>query len=132
MPFVADQDDVVALSREPLGLGVHFGNKRAGGIDGLQSTVGCLGVDLGGDAVGREHHRRALRNLLDLIHEDRTPLLQRLDHVLVVDDLLADVDRGAVEGECLLDRHHGAIHSGAVATGGGQQDLAFCRVLRRG
>ena len=47
---------------------------------------------------------------------------QLLDHVLVVDDLLADVDRGAVEVERPLDRLHGAVDAGAVAARGGEQD----------
>ena len=54
-------------------------------------------------------------------------LLQGLHDVLVVDDLLAHVDRRAVLLERLLDGDHGAVHARAVATGGGEQDTAGCR-----
>ena len=68
-----------------------------------------------GDAVCGVDDRRPWRNLGLLVHEDRSPRLEITDDVDVVDDLLADVDRGAVMLECLLDRVHRALDSGAVA-----------------
>ena len=59
------------------------------------------------------------------LDEDRALLLQGLHDVLVVDDLVADVDRGAVLLQGLLDGDHGAVHARAVATGGGEQDTAL-------
>src|SRR5437899_2016610 len=41
-----------------------------------------------------------------LIDEDRTAFLELVDHVFVVDDLLADVDGLAVEIQRMLDRLH--------------------------
>ena len=56
------------------------------------------------------------------------PRCSRLcDHVLVVDDLLADVDRRPVEVERLLDRLNGAVDARAVAAGRGEQDGASGR-----
>ena len=78
----------------------------------------------GDDAVGGEDDDRALRHLGLLLDEDRPARGQLLDHVLVVDDLLADVDGGAVELQRALDRLHGAVDAGAVAAGGGEEDLA--------
>jgi hypothetical protein len=43
--------------------------------------------------------------------------------VLVVDDLLADVDRLAVEVERVLDRLHGTIDARAIAARRREQDL---------
>jgi len=77
----------------------------------------------GSDAVGGEDHRRALRNLALGLHENRPALAKLLDDVLVVDDLLADVDRHAIQLERTLDRLHRAVNAGAVAPGGGEQDL---------
>jgi hypothetical protein len=72
--------------------------------------------------VGRKDDGRALRHLVQLLDEDGTALLQRLHHVLVVHDLLADIDRRTVQIERLLHRDHRAVDPGAVAAGRRQQD----------
>ena len=59
----------------------------------------CAGVGVDGrrDAVGGEDGHRALGDrVVELLDEDRAALAQLLDDVLVVDDLLAHVDRRAV------------------------------------
>ena len=48
-------------------------------------------------AVGAEDRDRPGRNVGDLLDEDRALGAQRLDDVLVVDDLVKDVDRRTVE-----------------------------------
>ena len=48
--------------------------------------------------------------------------------MLVVHDLLADVDRRAVEVQRLLDGDHGPVDPGAVAARRGQQHGALGRV----
>ena len=83
--------------------------------------VGGLGVHGRRDAVRREHHGRALGHLVELLDEDRPAVLERVHHVLVVHDLLADVDRRAVEVERLLDRDDCAVDAGAVAARRGEQ-----------
>ena len=80
-------------------------------------------MDAGRDAVGGEHDGRALGDLGLGLDEHRAAVAQLLDHVLVVDDLLAHVDGRAVELERALDRLHGAVDARAVAARGGEQDL---------
>src|SRR3712207_9251418 len=63
-------------------------------------------------------------HLVGLVDEDRPTPLERRHHVLVVDDLLADVDRGAVDLQGALDGDHRPVHAGAVAPGVGQQDTS--------
>src|SRR5262249_43162482 len=46
---------------------------------------------------------------------------QRLDDVPVVDDLLAHVDRGAVQVESLLHGYDRPVHAGAVAPRSGEE-----------
>ena len=121
VPLVADQQDVVVLGGEPLRLLVHLGHQRAGRVDRLEVAGPGLLVDLGRHAVRGEDHDGALGHLLVLLHEDRALRLQRGDHVLVVHDLLADVDRRPVELQRLLDGLHRAVDAGAVAAGLGQQ-----------
>lgn len=77
-------------------------------------------------AVRGEHHDGARRDLLRPLDEDGALLLQRLDDVLVVHDLVADVDRRTVLLEGLLDSDHGTVHARAVAARGGEQDAAGC------
>ena len=124
VPLVADEHDVVALGGELARLLVDLGHQRAGGVDHPQPAGPGLGVHRRGDAVGREHHRRALGHLVELLDEDRPPGLEVPDHVQVVDDLLAHVDRGAVGGQGDLDDVDGPLDAGAVAAGGGQQHPA--------
>ena len=123
MALVADQDDRVALGGELLGLHVHLRDERAGGVDRLQPARSAFACTARRDAVGGEDDRLALGHLGLLLHEDRAALAELLDHVLVVHDLLADVDRRAVQLERALDGLHGAVDAGAVAARGGQQQL---------
>ena len=88
----------------------------------LSCALGGLRVHPGRDAVGGEDDGRALGHLVDLLDEDRAARLQVGDDVLVVHDLLAHVDRGAVEVERLLDGDHRPVDAGAVAARRGQQD----------
>ena len=120
--LVADHHDRVALGGEAAGRDVDLGHQRAGGVDRAQVAGGGVVVHRRGDAVGGEDDHLALRHLGLLLDEDRAALGELLDHVLVVDDLLADVDGGAVELERALDRLHGAVDAGAVAARGGEQD----------
>ena len=119
--LVADEDDRVALLGELARLDVDLGHQRAGGVDRPQAARGGVGVHGGRDAVGAEHDELALGHLGLLLDEDRAALGELLDHVLVVDDLLAHVDRRAVHLERLLDGLHRAVDPGAIAARGGEQ-----------
>jgi hypothetical protein len=72
--------------------------------------------------VGGEDDRRSFRHLGLTLDEDRTAFLQIPDDVRVVDDLLANVDRRAVQVEQALDGLDRALDAGAVATRRGQED----------
>ena len=120
--LVADQDDRVAVLGELARLDVDLGHQRTGRVDRPQVARGRVRVDAGSDAVSREDDQRALGHLGLLLDEDRTALGELLDHVLVVDDLLAHVDRRPVHVERLLDGLHGAVDAGAVAARRGEDD----------
>lgn len=59
---------------------------------------------------------------MSLLDEDRATVLERLDNMLVVDDLLANVYRSAILLERALNGLYRSINAGAVATGGGEKD----------
>ena len=122
MAFMADEQDVVVLGREPPSLIVHLGHERARGVDHAEVALLCLGPDVGSDPVGREHHHRAGRYVGVFIYKYRAALFQRSHHVQVVHDLLADVDGCAVALDRHLDRLHGPVDTGAVAAWLGEED----------
>ncbi len=71
-----------------------------------------------------EHHHRSLRNGLGLLDEDRAAVLKGPDNMSVMDDLLADVDRGAEALQGLLHGLHRPVDARAVATGLGEEHTA--------
>ena len=81
----------------------------------------------GGDAVGGEDDGRAVGHLVELLDEDGAALLEVGDDVLVVDDLLADVDRRAALVERELDDVDRAVDAGAERARAGEQQRARAR-----
>ena len=63
------------------------------------------------------------RHLVQLLDEHRALGAQVVDHELVVHDLVAHVDRRAVQLERALDDRDGAVDAGAEAARLGEQDL---------
>ena len=119
---VADQDDRVVLGGELQRLAVDLGHQRARRVDRAQLPALGVGVHGRRDAVGGEDGDRALGDrVLELVDEDRAALAQGLDDVLVVHDLLAHVDRRAVQLERALDGLDGAVDARAVAARRGEQ-----------
>jgi hypothetical protein len=121
--FVTDQEDLVVAASEAHGLAVHLRHQRTRRVDRLQPSLGGRGDDGGRDPVRAEDDVRARRHLVDLLHEDGTLRFELGHDMDVVDDLLADVDGGAVALERLLDGDDGAVDARAVAAGRGEQDL---------
>ena len=76
------------------------------------------------DAVGREDDGLPDRHLLLVLDEDRAAGLELAHDVQVVDDLLAHVDRRAVQLERLLDRLDRPLDAGAVAARRSEKHLA--------
>src|SRR5690606_30575269 len=62
-------------------------------------------------------------HLVELLDEDRAALLEIVDHVAVVHDLVAHVDRRAEGLDGALDDLDGAIDAGAEAAGVGEDDI---------
>jgi len=100
-----DHLDVVGVSDEchemttvgvAAGLRVDLRDERADRVDDPETAP--LGVLLhpGRDAVRREHADLPGRNLVLVLDEDRAERLEPPDDVLVVDDLVANVDRRPV------------------------------------
>ena len=77
-----------------------------------------------GDPVGREDHRGVgIGHLVELADEDCALPLQVFHDVFVVHDLVAHIDRRAMDRERLLDRIDGTDDPGAEAARGAEQDV---------
>ncbi len=80
------------------------------------------GTHGGSDPVRGEDERGPRRNLGHRVDEHRPACLQVADDVGVVDDLLADEDRFAIEPERPLHRLHCPLDTRAIASRGGEED----------
>ena len=105
MAGMADQEHVAAEALVAHRLLVHLGDQRAGRVEIEEVARLGIGRNRFRHAVGGEDHRAGLmlrRDFAEFLDEDGTELLKPLDHVAVVDDLVADIDRRAV----FLERQH--------------------------
>ena len=132
MALVADHDHLAALVAHARDLHVHLGHQRAGGVEHLEAARVGLAAHVERHAVGREDHGRARRDLVELLDEDRALGAQVLDHELVVHDLVAHVDRRAVDGERAFHDLDGAIDAGAEPARLGQKDFGAVEGARGG
>src|SRR6516162_7153743 len=124
MVGVADQHDLATALMVDLGLAVHLRHQWTGGVEGEQvALLGLLGNRLRHAMRGENDGRVGIRNLVELFHEDGALGLEAFDHVAVVYDLVAHIDRRTVAGERLLDRVDGAHDPGAKAARRAQQHL---------
>ena len=101
---------------------MDLAHQRTGGIEIEQAAARRFGRHGLGHAMGGEDHRRIVRHLVELLHEDGAAMLQLLDDEAIVDDLMADIDRRAIAGQRLFDDLDRPIHSGAESARGGEQD----------
>ena len=80
-------------------------------------------LDTPGDAVGAEDGDSVRRDLGEILDKMRALGLEAFDHVLVVHDLMAHIDRRAVLLQGALDDLDGADHAGAKAARLSKYDL---------
>ncbi len=102
-----------------LGLAMHLGHQRAGRVEGENLAAVGVGMDRLRHAMRREDHRLlGVGDFVEFLDEDRALRLQPLDNVFVMDDLVADIDRRAIDAQSLLDRIDGADDAGAETARG--------------
>jgi hypothetical protein len=122
MPGMADQHDLAPLIGIALALGMDLRDQRAGGVDDRQVAPRRLDLDRARDAMGAENGDAARRDFGELVHELRALGAQALDHVPVVHDFVADIDRRPIFLECLFDNLDRPLDAGAEASRLGQND----------
>ena len=133
---MADQQDVARLGAAAgivaLGLAVHLGHQRTGGVEVREAPApASAGTDFG-TPWAENTTGASLRHLGEVLDEDRPLALQLLDHVAVVHDLVTHVDRGAVAPQRLLDHPDRAVDAGAEAARARRagHEAASCRACR--
>ena len=100
MAGVADQQDLAAGCMMPLGLDMHFRDERAGRIEEKHPPQARRGRHRLGHPMRRKYHRGVgIWNFVQLLHKDGAFLSEIFHHELVVNDLMAHVDRGAESSE---------------------------------
>ncbi|MNV28603.1 hypothetical protein D3C71_1198000 [compost metagenome] len=123
MALVADHDDLAAGGAHASHFNMNLGHQRAGGVKHLQPARLGFRPHRLGHAVGREHDDGARGRVVQFIDEDRALGAQVFHHIAVVDDLMAHVDRGAMQFDRALDDVDGAVHAGTEAARLGQHDF---------
>ena len=92
---------------------MHLRDERAGGVEHLEAAPVRLGLHGLRDAVRAEDHGAARRYLVEVLDEHGALGAEAVDDELVVHDLVAHVDRRAVQLERALDDLDGALDAGA-------------------
>jgi len=102
---------------------MNFGNQRAGGINYSQMSCLSPGSDRRRNTVGAENDHCPCRDLVNLIHKDGSLGGERLDHVLVMDNLPAHINGGLEKLEGHVNHVNSPIHTSAESARLGEQDL---------
>src|SRR5712671_5524394 len=123
MILVADQDDGIAATGKLSGFQMDLSNQRTGGVDDLQIAAAGLIPYLRGDAMCAEDGAGSGRDLVQLLHENRARFAQAVHNMLIVNDLLAHVNRRAVEIQRNLDHIDGPNDARAKSAWFQQKDL---------
>src|SRR5262249_30516731 len=123
MAGMSDQDELAALPDVALALVVHLGHQRTGRVEHRQIARGGLLLDALGEAVGAEDGHRVGGNFGQILDEPRTLRLEVLHDMLVMDDLVADIDRRPVLLERTFDDLDRANDAGTESTRLGQDNF---------
>ena len=103
-----------------LGLDMDLGHQGAGSVQEQHLARAGRGGHRLGHAVGREDDRPVVGTFIQLLDEHCAHRLQAVDHMAVVHDLVAHIDRGAVLLDGALDDLDGPVDPGAEAARGRQ------------
>ena len=102
MSGMADQHHVAAGAALARDFQVHLGHQRTGRVEHLQPATRGLAAHRLRHAVRAEDDRRAVGHFVEFLDEDRAAVLELVDHVAVVHDFVAHVDRRAERSSARL------------------------------
>jgi len=123
--LVADHDEFVTFLVQLGQLHMHLAHQWAGGVKNPESALFGFVLDGTAHPMGAENQCGAGRHIGQLFDEDRTFFLQVIDHIGVVHDLMAHINRAAKFGQGVLHNVDRTVHPGAKAPGFCQKHI--CR-----
>ena len=112
---MSNQDERITFAGKLDRFHVNLGHQRTGCVDHAQLAQLALLANLGSDSVRAVDHALAGRNLLYAVDKDGALGGKLVDHIAVVYDFFAHVDRCAEGFKSDADNIDGAHHSGAKA-----------------
>ena len=125
MMRMPDQQDFAAALEMDRRLAVHLGDQRAGRVQREEIAGAGVRRNRFRNPVGGKHHRCVgiVGDFGQFLDENRALGLQAVDHIAVMDDLVADIDRGAIDGQRPFHGVDGPHHAGAEAAGRTKHDF---------
>lgn len=130
MAGMTDQNHMASKPLMAHGLLVHLGNQRAGRIQIEEVLRFRIGRHRFRHAMGRENHwliAMLRRDFIKLFDKDCAARLQPFDHIAVMHDLMADIDRCTI----FLQRQHDdldrPVDTGAKAARTAKADFQWGR-----
>ena len=135
---MADHHDLEPVLMVAFGLDMDLRDQRAGGIDIEHLPRGGRVRHGFRHAMSGKDHRPVGRAVVQLLDKDRAPGREVIDHVFVMHDLVAHIDRRAPFRERHFHDLDGAVHPGAEPArcrevegeGGARWDAHMVDVLR--
>jgi hypothetical protein len=122
--LVADEEDGVSVGTEAARLRVNLVDERTGRVDDVQPAALGLCAHFRRYSVCGEDHGGTVGHLFELVDAHCASSLQLVDHMAVVDDLLAHVDGCSIAVKRTLDHLNGPLDAGAGRAGRCQDHLA--------
>ena len=120
---MTDQKHVAARLVMAFSLRMHFGDKRASGVQIEKLASLCFSRHGFGHAMGGEDYTRVIRHLVEFVNKDGAHALQPFDDVTVMDDFVADIDGGAILSQRQFDDANRTLDACTKAARGGKQQL---------
>jgi hypothetical protein len=114
---MANDDNLEALATVLLSLEVDFGNQRTGSINDPQSSFFRVLDHCCGHTMGAEDSQCTGWYLIESLNEQSSLVFQVLDHMAVVDDLMQNIDRGAMNLEGPFNNFYSSHHPRTKSAG---------------
>jgi hypothetical protein len=103
MAGMTDENHLSSLASVITSFLVNLGDQRAGGIDDREVATLRLLLDFRRDSMRAEDGDGAFRDFIELLDEHGAFGAKGFDHVLIMNNLVPDIDRGTIEGQRTLD-----------------------------
>jgi hypothetical protein len=100
---VADENQFSTIPGMPDDLKVHFGHERAGRIKDRKAAPIGLRADRLRHPMRAEDNGRTCRHIVEFFHKYGTESTQTIDHIAIVHDFVAHIDRSTEQFDCTLD-----------------------------